>query len=354
MEIIVLVKQVPDVALNIKVKDGEIVEEGLSYVISSWDETALEAALQITEDVGGEVTLLTVGPEKAAESLRKGLAMGAHKAIHVKYDQAGETDSFAYAKILQKALAGRNYDLVLTGRQSQDTDAGLTAPMLAEFLGLPQVTNIIRFSDVSENSITLYRKGDDGTEVIDMSLPGLVTVNDSLNEPRLASMRGIMMAKKKPLEEIDLDSIGITSEMRGIQGSMTQILQFEKPESRKEGQTFEGDEADTVKQAMGLLSQWASSQTETHVTVSGKRGINALKFRGITIDEEHHNFEDKPAFIEVSPIGISYLNAYTRGDIDRLDVVYTRFMNIAKQEAVVETLLPFKPAEDKKIISSHS
>ena len=105
MEIIVLVKQVPDVALNIKVKDGEIIEEELSYVISSWDETALEAAaLQITEDVGGEVTLLTVGPEKAAESLRKGLAMGAHKAIHVKYDQAGETDSFAYAKILQKLL----------------------------------------------------------------------------------------------------------------------------------------------------------------------------------------------------------------------------------------------------------
>ena len=99
MEIIVLIKQVPDVALNIKVKDGEIVEEGLSYVISSWDETALEAALQITEDVGGEVTILTVGPDKAAESLRKGLAMGAHKAIHVKYEQAGETDSFALSLI---------------------------------------------------------------------------------------------------------------------------------------------------------------------------------------------------------------------------------------------------------------
>ena len=127
MEIIVPVKQVPDVELNIKVKDGAIVEEGLSYVISSWDETALEAALQITEDVGGEVTLLTIGPEKAAESLRKGLAIGAHKAIHVKYDDAKETDSFAYAKILQKALEGRSYDLLLTGKQAQDTDAGLSS-----------------------------------------------------------------------------------------------------------------------------------------------------------------------------------------------------------------------------------
>ncbi len=253
MEIIVPVKQVPDVELNIKVKDGAIVEEGLSYVISSWDETALEAALQITEDVGGEVTLLTIGPEKAAESLRKGLAMGAHKAIHVKYDDAKETDSFAYAKILQKALEGRSYDLLLTGKQAQDTDAGLTAPMLAEFIGLPQVTNIIRFSDVSDGRITLHRMGDHGTEVVEMNLPGVVTVNDSLNEPRLASMRGIMMAKKKPLEEVDLDGIGVSAEMRGAPASMTEVLQYEKPDSRKEGKTFEGEEADTVKQAMELL-----------------------------------------------------------------------------------------------------
>ena len=253
MEIIVLVKQVPDVALNIKVKEGEIVEEGLSYVISSWDETALEAALQITEDVGGEVTLLTVGPEKASESLRKGLAMGAHKAIHVKYDDSKNTDSFAYAKILQKVIVGRNFDLILTGRQSQDTDAGLTAPMLAEFLDLPQVTNIIRFSDVSDQKITLYRKGDHATEVVEMNLPGLVTVNDSLNEPRLASMRGIMTAKKKPLEELNLQDIDVSSEMIGLSGSMTKIIQFDKPESRKEGKIFEGDEVDTVKEAMEQL-----------------------------------------------------------------------------------------------------
>jgi electron transfer flavoprotein beta subunit len=209
--------------------------------------------LQITEDVGGEVTLLTIGPEKAAESLRKGLAMGAHKAIHVKYDDAKKTDSFAYAKILQKVLEGRKYDLILTGKQAQDTDAGLTAPMLAEFLGLPQVTNIIRFSDVSEQNITLYRKGDHATEVLEMDLPGVVTVNDSLNEPRLASMRGIMMAKKKPLEEIELDTIGVSAEMSGAQGSMTEVVQYDKPESRKEGKSFEGDETDTVKQAMDLL-----------------------------------------------------------------------------------------------------
>ena len=253
MEIIVLVKQVPDVALNIKVKDGEVVEEGLSYVISSWDETALEAALQITEEIGGEVTLLTVGPDKASESLRKGLAMGAHKAIHVKYNDAKNTDSFAYARILKKVISGKKFDLIMTGRQSQDTDAGLTAPMLAEFLDLPQVTNIIRFSDVSDQKITLYRKGDHATEVLEMNLPGLITVNDSLNEPRLASMRGIMMAKKKPLEELTIEEIGVTSEMVGLNGSMTKILQYDKPESRKEGKIFEGEETETVKEAMAVL-----------------------------------------------------------------------------------------------------
>ena len=90
-------------------------------------------------------------------------------------------------------------------------------------------------------------------KVLEMELPGVVTVNDSLNEPRLASMRGIMMAKKKPLEEIELDAIGVSADMSGAQGSMTETLQFDKPESRKEGKCFEGDEADTVKQAMDLL-----------------------------------------------------------------------------------------------------
>ena len=115
-----------------------------------------------------------------------------------------------------------------------------------------------------------------------------------------------------------------------------------------------GYNSNAVKQAMGLLSQWSRSDTETHVTVSGKRGINALKFRGITIDEEHLHFEDKPAFNEVSPIGTSCLNAYIQDDIDRLDVVSTRFVNIAKQEAIVETLLPLQPAVDEENAAPHS
>ena len=109
-----------------------------------------------------------------------------------------------------------------------------------------------------------------------------------------------------------------------------------------------GYNSNAVRQAMGLLGEHSSDETETHVTVSGKRGINALKFRGITVDAEHLNFEDKPAFSEVAPIGESYLKSYIEGDIDRLDVVYTRFVNIAKQEAVAETLLPLQPPKNEE------
>ncbi|MEE2716234.1 MAG: electron transfer flavoprotein subunit beta/FixA family protein [SAR324 cluster bacterium] len=255
MEIIVPIKQVPDVALNIKVKDGEIVQEGISWVISSWDETALEAALQLTEEVGGEVTVLSIGPDKTQEALRKALAMGAHKALHVQCDSTAGWDSYQVAKVLAKTLEGRDYHLVITGKQAQDSDAGLTPTMLAEFLGLPQVTNITAFKDASDSSITLHRKGDDGIEISKMTLPGVVTVNDSLAEPRLASMRGIMMAKKKPMEIVDLNALGLAPEVVHAGGLMTEVVQHDKPDERKEGRRFEGDETDTVPEVMQNLKE---------------------------------------------------------------------------------------------------
>jgi len=109
-----------------------------------------------------------------------------------------------------------------------------------------------------------------------------------------------------------------------------------------------GYNSNVVRQAMALLGQWSSEQVATHVTVSGKRGISALRFRKIAVDESHTSFEDKPAFAEVAPIGQAYLEAYCNGTIDRLDVVYTQFTNIAKQEAIVETLLPLKPPQQEE------
>ena len=217
MEIIVPIKQVPDVALNIKVKDGEIVQEGISWVISSWDETALEAALQLTEEVGGEVTVLSIGTAKVQEALRKALALGAHKALHIQCDSSAGWDSYQVAKVLAKTLEGRSYDLIITGKQAQDSDAGLTPAMLAEFLGLPQVTNIIAFKDTSDTSITLHRKGDDGIEISKMTLPA----------PEVLQSGGLM----------------------------TEVVQYDKPDERKEGRRFEGNETETVPEVMRNLKE---------------------------------------------------------------------------------------------------
>ncbi len=256
MNIIVLLKQVVDVELNIRVKDGELNEEGLNYVISSWDETAIEAALQFKEalDGDGEVTLISIGPERAEKSLRKGLAIGADKAIHILDSAFDGSDSFAYAKGLSKILKQQGpYDVILAGKQAQDTDAGLTASMLAEFLDLPQVTNISQADKVEANQLTLQRKGDHGNEVIELSLPAVITVSDSFAEPRLASLRAIMQAKKKPLATFSLADLDIDPNLIGDAGSKTTVERWSEPEARQAGEKFEGDEVETAKQVLDLL-----------------------------------------------------------------------------------------------------
>ena len=253
MEILVPIKQVVDVELNIRIKEGAIVEDGLNYVISNWDEIAIEAALQIVEKVGGEVTLVSIGPDRVTEALRKGLAMGAHKAIHIKDSAFDGSDSFVYAKALANIAKKKSYNLIITGKQSQDTDAGLTSGMLAEFLGLPQVTNVVKIINVDANKLDLHRGGDNGSEVIEITLPGVITVNDSLNEPRLASMKGIMQARKKPIEEMNLAAVGLAVNECGKQGAPTTVVSFMEPEARKAGRKIAGKEEETTKQVFDLL-----------------------------------------------------------------------------------------------------
>lgn len=256
MNILVLIKQVVDVELNIRVKNEKLVEEGLNYVISGWDEIAIEAALQIVESIGeGTITLISIGPERVADALRKGLAMGADKAIHV-LDAASEgSDSFAYAKAFETIVQRQNFDLIIGGKQAQDTDAGLTMSMLAEFLDLPQVTNVSKLESVGPDKLTLHRRGDRGSEIIELSLPAIITANDSLFEARMATLRNMMMAKKKPIETVTLVDMGVEPALVGKTGRHTAVKRLIQPKSREAGQLFEGDEETTTKQVMELLSK---------------------------------------------------------------------------------------------------
>lgn len=211
MDIIVCVKQVPDtttvIQLNAAGKD--IVRDGITQIISPYDEFAIEEALALVEANSGSVTLLTVGPESAKEALRSGLAMGADEALHVVTDGSPMAlDSLATAKLIAKALEGRKYDLVLMGRQAIDDDAMQMGSLVAELLNLPQVTTVIKL-EVSGNSVKAHRTIEGGMQVVETQLPAVLTAQKGLNTPRYPSMKGILKAKKKNIEELQASALGV-------------------------------------------------------------------------------------------------------------------------------------------------
>ena len=209
MNILVCVKRVPDTASKLKIAgDGKTIDEaGVQFVVNPYDEFAIEEALRLKEKAGkGEVTVLSVGPADAVTTLRSALAMGADKAIHLK-DDAKRRDPYSVAKTLAKVIEGLSPkpDLVFAGRQAVDDQALTVGPMLATFLGLPCVTDIVKLDASAWPKVTVHREIEGGHEVVEVEAPAVFTTNKGLNEPRYASLKGIMAAKKKPIEEKKVD-----------------------------------------------------------------------------------------------------------------------------------------------------
>ena len=199
MNITVCVKRVPDTATRIRIApDGRDIEkDGVKYVLSPYDEFAVEAALQLVEAAGqGEVTLLSYGPETTQESLRSGLALGAHKAVLLT--GTPDMDGWATARVLGAELAEDDAGLVLFGVKAVDDDQQQVGPMVAELLGRPCATSVAAM-DVEGGAVTCRRAVEGGQEVVEMDLPAVATITKGRYEPRYASLRGIMMAKRKPL-----------------------------------------------------------------------------------------------------------------------------------------------------------
>jgi len=257
LKILTTVKKVVDVELNIKVNDGAIVEEGLQYVINAWDESAVEAAVQMKESHGAETTLVSVGGGDTTDIIRRCYAMGIENGIHIEDPALEKADSSIFAKVLQKVCEAGNYDLVITGKQAQDTDSGHTGILLAEYLKLPCVSNVIGIEVIDEQHIKVSRAGDGGTEIVELSLPAVVTVDVSINEPRLPQMRGIMMAKKKKIEEMDLAALGTSPDEVGAGAPKSEVIEFMESEKRKGGQKFEGDAAEITAKVVQLLADEA-------------------------------------------------------------------------------------------------
>jgi electron transfer flavoprotein beta subunit len=261
VEIIVCVKQVPDTESIIKIKpDGsDIIRDDLKYIVNPHDEYGIEEALKIKEKSGGTVTIISLGPDKAIEAIRTGLAMGADKAIHLN-DQAFEgSDAFSTAKAMASALKDVPYDLIFCGRQAVDDDLSQVGASLAEFLGIPQVSLIqkLEISD-DQKSATVERQVEGGIEVIKVSLPAVLIAQKGLNEPRYASLPGIMKAKKKPVDAKDLAALGLNQDSVGKDGAKTKIITLTSPPVRQAGKIIEGEgPQETVPALVKLLKEEA-------------------------------------------------------------------------------------------------
>lgn len=258
MKILTTVKKVVDVELTIRVQDGSIVEDGLQYLINAWDENAVEAAVQLKENNDAETTLVSIGGGDNTDMIRKCYAMGIEKGIHVEDPALDKADSSVYAKVLKKVFELGAYDLILTGKQAQDTDNGQAGIMLAEYLELPCVSNVVNIEVVDDSHIKVSRLGDAGTEILEVELPAVITVSDSINEPRLPQMRGIMMAKKKAIETMDLSALGISIGEVGGETPASEIVEFMASQTRAAGQKFEGDAAEITAKVVDLLANEAN------------------------------------------------------------------------------------------------
>ena len=257
MNIVVLVKQVPDTYSERKLRDGDGVldRDATDAVLDEINERAVEAALQIKEAGDAEVTVLTVGPDRATEAIRKALSMGADKAVHLSDEAIAGSDAVTTAKIVAKAIGTvEGADLVIAGNEASDGRGGALPAIVADLLGWPALTHA-RELKVEGSTITARRETDDGVTHLTAELPAVVSVSEKINEPRYPSFKGIMAAKKKPVAKLTLADVGVDVGEAGLAHALTTVTSAspKPPKSAGEKVTDEGDGGQKI--ASYLVSQ---------------------------------------------------------------------------------------------------
>jgi electron transfer flavoprotein beta subunit len=242
MDIVVLVKQVPDTESLVQIAgDGvSIKKDDIKWVMNPYDELAVEEALRIKEAKGGTVTILSVGAQKAQETIRTALAMGADKGLLINDPQAEGGDALATARILAAALKGLPYDLIIAGQRAVDEDNYQVGAAVAEFLGLPHIALVAKV-ELLDGRIRCQRSVEGGAVVVEAPLPALFTTQRGLNEPRYASLPGIMKAKKKPLEVKTIADLGLDPARVGTVGRKVVIKALRLPPERKSVRMIQGE-----------------------------------------------------------------------------------------------------------------
>jgi electron transfer flavoprotein beta subunit len=242
MNIVVLVKQVPDTEGDRKLNpaDNTVDRSAVDPVINYIDEFAIEEGLRQKEAHGGEVTILTVGPERATESIRKALSMGADKAIHVSDEGLHGSDAIATAKVIAKALGSVEWDVAIAGSEATDSRSAIVPALVAEVLGVAQLSQARKVT-IDGSSVTIERVTDTGYESVQGSTPAVISVVEKINDPRYPSFKGIMAAKSKPIDVKSLSDLGVDAGEVGLGGAWVQVASFENAPPRAAGQTVKDE-----------------------------------------------------------------------------------------------------------------
>ena len=252
MNFSVCIKQVPDVATSTRLQDGRIVMDNERMVLNAYDASAVEECLVLREAHGGEIDVVLIGPERASETIRKALAMGADRGTHILVDADRPFDSRQYATILAAHFRNSMPDVIACGKQAQDTDSGLTGGMLASMLGIPYTTNAVGLA-LEPDALVVTRQGDTGLEMVALPFPSLVTCSNDMNDPRIPALRGIMLSKKKPITQVTLDELNVESDLALAEAKAVDIREFKAQPPRPQGKLFEGEVSEIIAQLMAEL-----------------------------------------------------------------------------------------------------
>ena len=248
VKIVVTVKQVPDPNSTTILEADNTVARDREVVLDPGDECGIEEGLQLKEAHGGEVILVSMGPERAKDAIRKGLSMGADRGVLITDEQLAGADVLLTARALAAAIKPEQPDLVICATESYDGSTGMVPPMLAELLGVPQLT-IVKKVEIDGTTIKVHRQTADGYQVVEASTPALITVTAGIAEPRYASLKGIMAARSKEIKQVGLGDLGIE------RGELAETIEgVADAEARKAGAVIE-DDGHAVERIMQVLAQ---------------------------------------------------------------------------------------------------
>lgn len=257
MNIFVCIKQVPDTAdVRIDPKTNTLIREGVKSIINPFDMYALEEGLRIKEKLGGSVTVLTMGPPQAEESLREAISLGIDEAYLVSDRAFAGSDTLATSYTLSRAIKKiGGSDIVICGKQAMDGDTAQVGPGIAVWLDIPQITFVKKIEDIKEGYIKAERMVEEGYEIIESGLPCLITVVKEINTPRLPSLKGKLRAKNYAIKKFTAQDLELDPEKIGLKGSPTQVIKIFTPPVRTGGVILNGSTDETVEKLVSLLRE---------------------------------------------------------------------------------------------------